>query len=972
MKRFSVGIDLGTTNTVVAYAESGSDEIHIFDMEQLVGPGEIKALPFLPSLRFHAARGELSAGAVALPWAEPKHATEQPVIFGMFARKLGAQVPGRLVASAKSWLSHTAVDRLAPILPWGAADDVLKVSPMEASASYLAYLRAAWNWRFPDARLEEQDIVLTVPASFDEGARALTVEAAKRAGLSQIRLLEEPQAAFYDWLHAHRDRLAAELDQTRLVLICDVGGGTTDLSLIQVAYEGNQPQLTRVGVGKHLMLGGDNMDLVLANLVEKRITQAQATTEPVQTGQKRLSATELSQLIERCRNAKEALLALDAPAKTSVTLVGSGSRLIGGTRSTDLTREEVERMIVDGFFPLVSRHEGVVQRRSGIVEFGLPYASDPAITRHLASFLMQHAGRADHASNHDPQADGASDSLIPDTLLFNGGVFHSRAISSRLEHLLGQWRGAPLRVLHNRHPDAAVARGAVAYALAVRGLGTKIGGGSARSYFLVLESPEGNRQRSRSAHPNIEAAAKPAEADAINAVCIFPRGSEEGKEILLSERVFALRLNQPVRFHLVSSTDDRSKSPPSLGDLLELSTSDVVRLPPIATVLHAKSTETKQEVTVQLATTLTEVGTLELHCVSTEDDSQRWLLEFQLRAGQDESSAGKEAKVESRLPERYDQALAAIDRVFGSRAQKVDAREVRQLRAQLEKLIGNREQWTMPLLRKLFDALWQRARGRRRSAQHEKAWFNLIGFCLRPGFGYPLDDWRVKQLLSIFEAGAQYGTDNQVATEWWTMWRRVAGGLEKEAQLQLLDSFAFNVQPDAEEHQERPSQLVRGGIEDMLRLVGSIERIPASYKVEIGDWLFDLLNRSLSASAKTSASEGSVLWSVARIGARQPFYGNADDVVPPEVAVVWVDRLMRLDWKRVPGAPLTAAHIGRATGDRARDLPDEIRDRLVARLQAVDAPPAWIAMIHGKVQLDEVSQKGFLGDSLPPGLKLLY
>ncbi|KRB67844.1 Hsp70 family protein [Noviherbaspirillum sp. Root189] len=967
MKRFSVGIDLGTTNTVVAYAESGSDEIRIFDMEQLVGPGEIKALPFLPSLRFHAARGELPAGAVALPWTEAKPAAEQPVVFGMFARRLGAQVPGRLVASAKSWLSHTAVDRLAPILPWGAGDDVLKVSPMEASASYLAYLRAAWNWRFPDTLLEEQDIVLTVPASFDEGARALTVEAAKRAGLSQIRLLEEPQAAFYDWLHTHRDKLAAELDKTRLVLICDVGGGTTDLSLIQVAYEGNQLQLTRVGVGKHLMLGGDNMDLVLANLVEKRLTQDQAAAEPAQTGQKRLSATELSQLIERCRNAKEELLALDAPAKTSVTLVGSGSRLIGGTRSTDLTREEVECMIVDGFFPLVSQHDGVVQRRSGIVEFGLPYASDPAITRHLASFLMQHAGRTDGASDHDPQANGASGSLIPDTLLLNGGVFHSRAISSRLEHILGLWRGAPLRVLHNRRPDAAVARGAVAYALAVQGLGTRIGGGSARSYFLVLE-PKDNKAQSRSANPDTEAAANPAHAETINAVCIFPRGSEEGKEILLSERVFALRLNQPVRFHLVSSTDDRSKSPPLLGDLLELSTNDVVRLPPIATVLHAKSTDAKQQVTVQLATTLTEVGTLELHCVSTQEPRQRWLLEFQLRADQ----AGKETDAERRLPERYDQALAALDRIFGSRAQKVEAREVRQLRAQLEKLIGNREQWTMPLLRKLFDELWQRARGRRRSAQHEKAWFNLIGFCLRPGFGYPLDDWRVKQLWSLYEAGAQYGTDNQVAAEWWTMWRRVAGGLEKEAQLRLLDSFAFNVQPDTEEQQERPSQLVRGSMEDMLRLVGSIERIPASYKVEIGDWLFDLLNQSLSASAKSSANEGPILWALARIGARQPFYGNADDVVPPDVAVAWIDSLMRLDWKRVQGAPLTAAHLARATGDRARDLPDEVRDRLVARLQAITAPAAWIAMIHGKVQLDEVSQKGFLGDSLPPGLKLLY
>ncbi|MDO8252881.1 MAG: Hsp70 family protein, partial [Rhodoferax sp.] len=477
MRHYIVGIDLGTTHTVVAYAQlntqagppgSGAGaalgEIQLFGIEQLVAPGELAALPLLPSVRYHAATGELAAGELQLPWPQADEAGLDQVVFGQLARQLGAQVPGRLVSSAKSWLSHTTVDRLAPILPWGAAAGVPKVSPVEASASYLSYVRAAWNWKFPRSPLELQELVLTVPASFDEGARALTLSAARQAGLPKLRLLEEPQAVFYDWLLRHRDRLATELAQTRLVLVCDVGGGTTDLSLIKVELLDGQPQLTRIGVGNHLMLGGDNMDLALAHVVETRMAApaaAQATP--------RLSASQLAQLMDRCRAAKEQLLATDAPEQTQVTLLGSGSRMIGGSRTVTLTHAEVEQIIVDGFFPQVEASAQVQQGRSGIIEFGLPYARDPAITRHIADFLRQHA------------------QAMPDTLLLNGGVFRADALVKRLERTLGAWRGAPLRLLHNDNPDVAVARGAVAYVLSQQGLAPKIGGGSARSYFLLLD-----------------------------------------------------------------------------------------------------------------------------------------------------------------------------------------------------------------------------------------------------------------------------------------------------------------------------------------------------------------------------------------------------------------------------------------------------------------------------------------------------
>ena len=989
MSRYLVSIDLGTTNTVLAYCEAGAagpQQILLFEIEQLVAPGEVAAAPLLPSLRYHPAAGELAPGQLQLPWPQDDVAGFDQVVTGRLARQLGAQVPGRLVASAKSWLSHPGVDRSAPILPWGADADVPKVSPVAASASYLAHARAAWNARFPQHPLEDQQIVLTIPASFDEGARALTMQAARMAGLPRLRLLEEPQAAFYDWLFRHRAALTAELKDTRLVLVCDVGGGTTDFSLIKVELVGGEAQISRIGVGNHLILGGDNMDLALAHLVESRM----AAAAPAQAGA-RLSAGRLSQLTERCRAAKEQLLAADAPERVAVTLLGAGSRLIGGTRSVELTREEVERLVVDGFFPAVAAHEHAKQGRGGIVEFGLPYASDAAITRHLASFLRQHAsaaraalgdGIADASSNAAGAiigdaalaADGrttvasvptalqniadATSTPIPDTLLLNGGVFRADALARRLESTLANWRGRPLRVLHNDNPDVAVARGGVAYALGQLGQAPVIGGGSPRSYFLVLD------EEARADKPR-------------RAICILPRGSAEGHEIVLADRSFALRVGRPVRFHLVSSIAE-SGAAPLAGALVDLNQGDYQRLPPIATVLRADGADALREIPVQLAVTLSEVGTLEVHCVALDggEDAQRWRLEFQLR---DQNETDGEDTDDTQLPPRFNDALEKIDRIFGSRAQQVELKEVKQLRAQLEHLLGGREQWATPLLRRLFDALMARAKGRRRSAGHERAWLNLSGYCLRPGFGHPLDAWRIGQLWAMFEAGVQHPKDSQVCAEWWTLWRRVCGGLDAAQQLRLLDDFAFNVQADEQERGRRPHTLVNGSEDDMLRLGASLERIPGGYKAEIGAWMLGQLEQAAAGRtpavkgdmAKADATLAKYLWGLGRVGARQPFHGSAHDVVATPVVETWLAAIMALDWKKTEPAGFAAAHLARMTGDRSRDIGPELRADIERRLMATGAPPNWVAMVREVVRLDQANEKRMLGESLPPGLKLI-
>ncbi|WP_295994292.1 Hsp70 family protein [Rugamonas sp.] len=999
MQQYLVSIDLGTTNTVLAYcdpgAADGGQQIQLFDIEQLVAPGQLAAAPLLPSLRYHPADGELAAADLQLPWTAADVGGVAHVVGGRLARALGAQVPGRLVASAKSWLSHPGVDRSAPILPWGADAGVAKVSPVAASASYLAHVRAAWNARFPQQPLEQQQIVLTIPASFDEGARALTMEAARMAGLTRLRLLEEPQAAFYDWLFRHRAALTAQLNATRLVLVCDVGGGTTDFSLIRVTMVDGQPQMARIGVGHHLILGGDNMDLALAHLVEARM----AAADPAQAGA-RLSASRLSQLTERCRAAKERLLAADAPASVAVTLLGGGARLIGGARSVELTREEVETLIVDGFFPAVGAHDTAKQGRGGIVEFGLPYASDAAITRHLASFLRQHASAARAAlddgavdASPDASSDGSPDAssnaspdavpdasrapagiddmalAIPDTLLLNGGVFRADALARRLESTLAAWRGQPLRVLHNDNPDIAVARGGVAYALGQRGQAPVIGGGSPRSYFLVLDD-------------------EPRDGKPRRAICILPRGSAEGREILLAERSFALRVGRPVRFHLVSSVAESGPAPQA-GALVDLNRGDYQRLPPMATVLRAGGADALKEIPVQLATTLSEVGTLEVHCVATDnaDDTNdaappsaaphRWLLEFQLR-DHGASTDGADAS-DAAPPPRFNEALEKIDRIFGGRAQQVELKEVRQLRARLEHLLGGREQWPTPLLRQLFDALMARAKGRRRSAEHERAWLNLSGYCLRPGFGHPLDAWRIEQLWAMFEGGVQHPKDSQVCAEWWTLWRRVCGGLDAPAQLRLLDDFAFNVQADEQERGRRPPTLVSGSEDDMLRLGASLERIPGNYKAEIGAWMLRQMESAAAAGtpaakgdpSKSDAALAKFLWGLGRVGARQPFHGSAHDVVDAAVVEQWLHAVLALDWKKTEPAGFAAAHLARMTGDRSRDIGPALRADIERRLMAIGSPPAWVTMVREVVQLDQASEKRMLGEALPPGLKLI-
>ncbi len=589
MSRLALGIDLGTTHCALASVDLAADDARpvSFAIPQLVAPGEQNELTLLASFLYRPAESEYGAGKLALPWNENAHD-----VVGGFARTQGGATPARLVSSAKSWLSHPAVDRRAAMLPWQSPDEVSKLSPLDASARYLEHLRAAWDWRHPDAPLAEQDVVLTVPASFDAVARELTVEAARLAGLPEnLRLLEEPQAALYAWLADRGHAWRAELAPGDVILVIDIGGGTTDFSLIAVRDAGGQVELERIAVGEHILLGGDNMDLALAYAVRRRMEGE---------GHK-IDDWQMRALTHACRVAKESLLGDPSRVDYPLAVAGRSSKLMGQTLRATLGREELETLLLEGFFPEAgSDARPQAPRRAGLTTLGLPYAADPAITRHLAAFLGRQGLEKKPGQSF----------VHPTAVLFNGGVTRSPILRERLQQILGRWalaeKGRPPKILSGADPDLAVSRGAAYYALSRAKGGVRIRGGTAQAYYVGIERGE---------------LAVPGVPPRVDALCIAPFGLEEGSQVALP-MTLGLIVGEPVSFRFFGSAtrkDDRVGAVVDPESLTELA--------PIETAFAGEAGRVAQ---VRLEAHVTEVGTLELFAV--EDASgERWRLSFDVR-----------------------------------------------------------------------------------------------------------------------------------------------------------------------------------------------------------------------------------------------------------------------------------------------------------------------------------------------------
>ena len=607
--KYVVGIDLGTTNSAVARCDAAAEveesRIEVRSIPQLVNPNEVAERTLLPSFLYIPGEFDFPRGSIALPW-EP----EPKLVIGELARKRGGETPNRLVASAKSWLSYAGVNRTAPILPWQAPEEVPKLSPVEASAQFLQYLRTVWDRSeaggSSEVALEDQEVLLTVPASFDEEARELTRRAAEQAGYQHFTLLEEPQAAFYAWLASQGDAWRRRIKVGDLVLVCDVGGGTTDFSLIMVSEENGELTLKRVAVGDHILLGGDNMDLALARVLQQRL---EASGNRVDTWQ-------LHGLWHQCRMAKEKLFESPEAQNYAITLLGKGTKLIGGTIKTELRREDLDQILVEGFFPKVGSDElPARQRRVGFQELGLPYAADPAFTRHLARFLSEQVRDSPEAAGIRR---GRSGLACPTHILFNGGVMKAAVLSNRVVEVLNGWLRQegfdPLgaeQILEAHDLEHAVARGAAYYGKARHGRGVRIRSGASRTYYIGIES-------AMPAVPGMEAPLK--------ALCVVPFGMEEGTEATIPGREFGLVVGEPAEFRFLKSSVRKQDQ---VGGLLEDWGTEIEELSPLEVTLKVEG-QHGTVVPVRLETRVTELGTLEVWCVS-RDGTHRWKLELNIR-----------------------------------------------------------------------------------------------------------------------------------------------------------------------------------------------------------------------------------------------------------------------------------------------------------------------------------------------------
>jgi molecular chaperone DnaK (HSP70) len=920
--KFSIGIDLGTTNCAMAFeALDGADSrTQVFAIPQWEKPGTLSESATLPSFLYLPAAHEAAAlgGEGWVP--------------GRFARKQAAELPGRVVHSAKSWLCHHTVDRSAPFLPWrsDALDPAQRISPVEASAILLQYLRAAWDAKFAgdgaEFRFDTQEITITVPASFDAVAQRLTLDAARQAGFPEgVRLIEEPQAAFYRWLELHDGAddfwkaLPADGPDARHVAVIDIGGGTSDFSLFEIARQPGSavPRIRRVAVSDHLLLGGDNIDLALAH----RIRQGLAAGADLAPGQWNFLVAQCRDLKERCLSGSGA----DAEI-FSVSIPGRGSGLLGGTLTARIARAEIDAILMDGFFPECDAAAEPARGQAALREWALPYAADSAVTRYLAEFLR---GR--------PQVDA---------VLFNGGSLHPAALRLRLQRQIAAWqRGRTPVVLENAEPDLAVARGAARFGSILHGRAARIEAGAARAIYLeVHDSPaDGGGSENR------------------RLVCILPRGAEAGEEFSVSLRGLELCVGRPVRFQPFYSTrHDADRA----GTLVEWDERAFHSLPPLQTV--AKLSERhiaggSDRLPVRLSATMNELGLLQVLCVSADPRvKQSWPLEFNLRPHEAEAEPPAVAPAAEADPgvdaATLDSARERIVSYFRGGLPRHEKLSANNLLKHLEKILGMpRANWNGALIRSLWPALFGCLDRRAESADHEEAWLITAGFLLRPGFGADRDAARIDELWRIHTEG-QANAGKRIQIQQYVTWRRVAGGLSRERQEAILAPEL----PKLSAQKSPPAELVR--------LAGALERIEVSLKCELAA-IFTASASELAAAGEYCAP---FLVALGLLLNRAPLYAGPAAVIPPAHVAEAFDALQSLDWAAPELAEILTLFLraARVVDDPSLDVPKGLRAQIASRLEKAGVAPLKLEKIRTFVPTEGADQAGLFGESLPPGLVL--
>ena len=926
--RFSIGIDLGTTNSALAFVPLDGDRAsEMLPLPQLESPVTIVESSTLPSFLYLPEDAPAKADS-------DEDAVDERWVIGRLARAKAAEMPGRVVHSAKSWLAHHSADRSAPFLPWGSEDVARddKISPVGASALILRYLRDAWNDRFAeggdDFAFDAQIVTIAVPASFDAVAQRLTLAAAHEAGYPEAaRLLEEPQAALYRWLEL-RDPAAGESAygdagaEPRHVLVVDIGGGTSDFSLFafHANAAGGDPRIERIAVSEHILLGGDNMDLALAHRLEPEL---------IDDGES-LSGRQWGYLVARCRDVKEMALSADGLPDDgfSVAIPGRGSRLIAQAKSAQLTRAQIERLLLDGFFPECSADEYPIRAKAALRELGLPYARDPAVTRHLADFLR--------------------DRPAVDAVLFNGGSLQPRRLRERICAEIGKWQSGatPIR-LENTEPDLAVARGAARFGKLVQARAQRIEAGAAHAIFL---------QAHRTTDADLD-------GDGRALVCVLPKGAPTERTFAISDLALELRINAPVRFQTYSSARHGAQG---AGDIVVWNERDFHALPPLETSVSAADAA-RETLPVRLTARVSELGRLEISCVSADPHVRgSWPFEFNLRPQgtnapanrRSTTTTGALAEVGPNVAtDTLDAARARITTLFEQRLNSRDKLTATRLLKSLEHLLNApKNTWNVVLVRSLWSTLEQCMQYREKSIDHEEAWLILAGFLLRPGFGAALDGARIDQLWTLREAGLCFSAKT-VKIQEYVLWRRVAGGLSAHRQERVL---APEELAKIREQTSPPPELVL--------LAGSLERIGLDRKAELIERFIDAaatLEREKKHNAHFLAALGFLL-------NRAPLYAGPENVVSPDLVQRAFDEFARFDWNGPKRIELQALFLraARVVDNRSIDVSRSLRHRIADKLEKSDASPSKTAPLKGYVPMPRAERAGSFGDSLPPGLIL--
>jgi molecular chaperone DnaK (HSP70) len=930
--RFSIGIDLGTTNCILAFVpldgEEGGEILAISQWATLSAITETAVLPSFLYLPEEAAAAQI----------EVAKADHEEWIVGLLARKKAAELPGRVVHSAKSWLCHHTADRSARFLPWG-SDDIArdsKISPVRASALILSHLKQAWNRRFADAgadfEFDRQEITVTVPASFDAAAQRLTLIAALEAGFPEnVRLLEEPQAAFYCWLEQHdlarelTGRLTSGGDPMHL-LVVDVGGGTSDFSLFELRAQTDAaaPRIKREAVGDHILLGGDNVDLAIAHLFEPRLA-----------GERRkLSGSEWNDLVARCRDLKEKVLAgegrPDEPC--AISLSGRGSGLVAALRTAQLMRAEIKSLVLEGFFPECAAQAYPYRAQAGLKEWGLPYASDCAVTRHLAEFLR--------------------DRPRVDAILFNGGSLRPEFLRQRICKQIEKWQGGlrPLP-LENTHPVFAVARGAALFGKILHHRTDHIEAAAARAVFLEVlrrRTPDGAEQ----ARPSL--------------VCVLPRGASPEQRFEIAGLPLEVQLDRLARFQAYYSTRDYGSK---AGDIVDWNAEDQHSLPPLETVIRATDAAlgtTASRLPVRLVARVNELGLLQVSCVSADPIiDQSWPLEFNLRPlEQDSQTASRTVAVSNAsLPTKpnvagqaLEAARARIQYSFNRAANKREALTATRLLRNLEQILERpKSVWDAALVRALWPALESCMAQRQESTDHEEAWLILAGFLLRPGFGAAADHFRIDSLWRLREHGLYFAGKRSKLQEY-VLWRRVAGGLDRQRQEQILVPELNKI------------RMQRKVAPELIRLAGSLERLPIQTKTELANLFIDAADHLARENKHCAPYFGAL----GHILSRVPLYAGPETVVSPDLVERAYEAFRVFDWAAAELAEVQTLFLraARVAGNRNFDLPKTVRDQIATQLEDAGVSPQKTGKLKEFQPMGGAERISFHDEGLPPGLLL--